>query len=51
MLDGPAPVLEVLDVRAALGARDGSLQTVNRVSFSRSAPCKTAGRGGSPPAI
>ncbi len=34
MLDGPAPVLEVLDLRTVFRTRDGAVHAVNGVSFS-----------------
>ena len=34
MLDGPAPVLEVSDLRTVFATRDGAVHAVNGVSFS-----------------
>ena len=34
MLDGPAPVLEVSDLRTVISTRDGAVHAVNGVSFS-----------------
>ena len=34
MLDGPAPVLEVTDLRTVFATRDGAVHAVNGVSFS-----------------
>ena len=34
MLDGPAPVLDVSDLRTVFATRDGAVHAVNGVSFS-----------------
>ena len=34
MLDGPAPVLEVSDLRTVFATRDGAIHAVNGVSFA-----------------
>ena len=34
MLDGPAPLLEVADLRTVFATRDGAVHAVNGVSFA-----------------
>ena len=44
MLDGPAPVLEVSDLRTVFATRDGAVHAVNGVSFSIGAGRAARGR-------